>query len=104
DCDRVESRPSRTANFAERVAVVALLRLEDQRSLDLKRCASAHEFHGDRSAGPSVHDWTPRRVACQIGERAERHCNQENRQHRNWPPLPAFFPLTRKEWERQQDE
>src|SRR4051812_27854700 len=94
DCDCVESRPSLTADFAERGAVMALLRLEDQRSLDLKRRVSAHEFRGDRRAGPSVHDGTPWCVARHIGERAERHSNQQNRQYRDWAPLPALLPLT----------
>src|ERR1700684_515297 len=66
--DRVERRPSLAAAFTEGMAVVTLFRLEDKRPLDLKRRSSAYEFRRDGSSGPSVHYWTPRRMAGQIGE------------------------------------
>jgi hypothetical protein len=51
DGNRIESRAALAANFANGVAVVALLGLKYERSLDFERSASAHEFRWDGSGG-----------------------------------------------------
>ena len=66
----VESRPTLATDVAKRVAVVALFRLKDKRSLHLQRRASCNEFRGNRSGGRGIHHRTPRCMVGQTGKRA----------------------------------
>ena len=51
DGNRIESRAALASDIADRVAIVALLRLKYERSLDLERRATVHKFRWDRGAG-----------------------------------------------------
>jgi hypothetical protein len=66
----VESGPTLATYVAKRMAVVALFRLKDKRSLDLERRASRNEFPGNRSSGGGIHNRTPWCMVGQIGKRA----------------------------------
>src|SRR5713226_8717213 len=80
-----------SARAAQRVAVMALLRLKNQRSLPLQSCTTFQVLRWNRFAAPRVHHRAPRRVAGQMREGTECHCHKQNRENRNGAALPAFL-------------
>jgi hypothetical protein len=59
ESDLVESGSAFTAFIAERMAVVALLELKDERALTLERRAILQELLWNGIAAPGVHNGTP---------------------------------------------
>src|SRR5690242_4632351 len=80
------------------MAVAALLALENQCPLSLKRSAVMQEFLGYRITAPSVHVRAPRRIAGEVGECSQGYGDQQNRQNSDWPPAPTLFAFSRKKW------
>ena len=76
DGNRIESRPALTPDVANGVAVVTLLRLKYERSLDLNRRATIQKSRWDGSAGRGVHHGTPRRMIGHVCKRSQRNSDQ----------------------------
>src|SRR5262249_39902905 len=89
--DAVQTWATFAAAVVESMAVAALFRLEHERSLSLQRGRAAEQALRYRIAAPGVHVRTPRRVAGEMRERAERDGNQHHGQYRNGPSLPALL-------------
>src|ERR1700720_673469 len=69
----VQSRAALAALFAERMAVVTLLHLEDQSTLPLKRSPVVQKHGRNRNAAPRVHDRAPRRMFSEARKRSQRN-------------------------------
>ena len=91
----VERRPPLSAEFTERMAIAALLGLEDESPLPLKCGGVVQKLFWHRIAAPSVHVWAPRRIASEMGECSQDYGDQQNRQDSDWPPAPTLFPFSR---------
>jgi len=103
ESDSVERRPALTSFIIQRMTVVTLLGLENQRTMALQCCAAMEEFRRNRQAAPGVHHRAPRCVLCQMSQSAETYGDQQNREHRNRPAFPALFPFACYKRKRQQD-
>src|SRR5580692_3636805 len=95
----VESRSALPALIVERVAVVALLHLKDQRALSLKRRAVMQKLAWNRNSAPCVHYGTPRCVLRQSGECSQHNRYKQNGEDGHRPAPPAFFAFTENEGE-----
>src|SRR5579863_7285717 len=73
---RVQRRTALAAAMIQRVAVVALLFLENSRSLAFQGRSTAQEFVWNRLAAPGVHLRAPGRVSGEAGERPQRDRDQ----------------------------
>jgi len=69
--DGVERRPTLAACIAERVAVAALLELEDQRALAFERSGVLEKLLGDGISAPGIHHGAPGSIARQVRKGAE---------------------------------
>src|SRR5882724_11478335 len=103
DGDGVEPWTALPTFAIERVAVVALLHLEHERSLPLERRAPAQVRGRNRLAAPRVHRGTPRRIRGETGQRSERDHYEQNRDRRDRAPLPALLAFTGNERQREQE-
>src|ERR1700677_3900426 len=62
DSDSIKIRTSFSSRPTQRVAVVALFRLENERPLPLQGCTPFQVLRRNRCATPGVHHWTPPRI------------------------------------------
>src|SRR6266478_2395068 len=95
----VQSRTTLSAALAKRMAVAALLDLENERTLTLKRSRAVQKFFWHWITAPSVHVRAPRRIASEMGECSQHYGDQQDRQNSDWPPAPTLFSFSRKEWQ-----
>src|SRR5216684_1764137 len=102
DGDSIERRPALPSRAFERVAVAALLELQDERSVSLERAAAVQVLLRDRFSAPRVHHRAPRRVPAEMSETAERHSGQQDGQHCDGPALPALLAFAGEEGKREQ--
>src|SRR5260370_5040180 len=81
------------------MAVAALLDLEDERALPLKRSRAVQDplWHG--ISAPRIHVRTPRRISSEVGECSQDYGDQQNRQNSDRPPAPTLFSFSRKKWQ-----
>jgi hypothetical protein len=75
----VESGATLPALVVKRVAVVALLHLEYESTLPLKRGSVAQVLRWNWHRAPGVHHWTPGRVSRKVREGSQRNRYQQNR-------------------------
>src|ERR1700722_17908046 len=94
----VERRTALSALIAQRVAVVALLRLENQSALPFKRRTVVEKFRWNRYGAPRIHNRAPRRVSGEARKCSESNRYEQNREHGNGPAPPTFFTLAKQEW------
>jgi hypothetical protein len=76
------------------MTVAALLGLENERTLPLKRGAIMQKFVRYRITAPSVHVRAPRGVSREMGECSQDYGDQQNGQNSDWPPPPALFSFS----------
>ena len=88
----------------QRMAVVTLLDLKNQRALPLERRAVFQKFGGDGNPTPRVHHGTPRRVLSQVRECSKRYRRQEDSQDREGPAAPALLAFTCEKWQQQESK
>src|SRR5664279_3151055 len=80
------------------MAVPALLRLEDDSALMLKRrCGNEYSWWNGRAA-PRFHFGTPRSVSPKVRQHCPSHCEAHYGKHSNGSAVPALFALARDEW------
>ena len=84
--------PRMSADAAERVAVAALLVLEDERALAFEGRAVLEVGGRGGIAGPGFHDGAPRRVGAEVGEDAEGDGDDGDHQHGNGTARPVLSP------------
>src|SRR6266581_6283523 len=81
------------AALSKRMAVAALLDLEDERALPLEsRRAVEHSF-GHRISAPCVHVRTPERVFRKMSKGPQRDRDQQHGQNSNRPAPPALLTV-----------
>src|ERR1700752_2045930 len=95
----VQSGPSLPAGVPKRMAVAALLDLEDESTLPLKRSSASQPSLRYGITAPSVHVRTPGRETREMGESSKCDGDHHHRQHSDWPAPPALFSFARKKWE-----
>ena len=100
--DTVQSRASLSAGIAKGVAVAALLYLKHQRALTFQCGCAMYEPIRNGITAPRIHVRTPRCELRETGESPECDCNQQHRENRNGPPLPALFSFAGKERQKNQ--
>src|SRR5215469_16589993 len=100
----IERRTSLSTFVSERVAVVALLDLEDQRSLPLERRAVVEELGRNGHSAPCLHHGTPGRVLAEVRESSQGDCGEKNGEDRQRSAAPAFFAFTGKKWQQEKGE
>src|SRR5271170_7436543 len=86
------------------MTVMALLRLEYQRTPALESRPAIEILRWNRQAAPRVHHGAPRSVFGQMSQSAQRDRNDQNCQDRDWPALPTLLTLARNEWQPQQHD
>jgi hypothetical protein len=96
----IERRSALPSLAIQRMAIVALLCLENQRTSPLESRACSQIFRWDWQAAPGVHHWTPRRVLAQLGERTQSHGGEKNQENCNRPPPPALLTFSSHKWKR----
>src|SRR5579872_3098665 len=79
--DAIESGAALATEPAERVAIVALLHFEDERTLAFERGGGVNETVGNFVGGPSVHVWAPWSVGAEMGERGETYGDDDEREN-----------------------
>src|SRR5438445_8891214 len=95
----IQRGTSLAATFTDGMAVTALLHLENERTLSLKRGAAMQELIRYGITAPSIHVRAPRRIASEMGECSQDYGDQQNRQNSDWPPAPTLFSFSRKKWQ-----
>src|ERR1700686_260434 len=101
--DGVQCRSALTSSIIERMTVVTLLSLKNERACAPQGRTSVDILWWNRLAAPCVHHRTPRCVLAQMRHGAESHRDQENREHCNRSALPAFLTFSGEEGKRQQN-
>src|SRR5258708_9759443 len=81
------------------MTVAALLDLEDERTLSLKRGAAMQKLLRHGVAAARIHVRTPRRISSEVGECSQDYGDQQNRQNSDRPPAPTLFSFSRKKWQ-----
>src|ERR1700756_894 len=76
--DAVQHRASLPADSSKGVAVAALLNLQNQRALALKRGCTVQKFFRNRITTPGVHVRTPRCESSEVGKGPERDRDQQH--------------------------
>src|SRR6266852_9901304 len=99
----VERRPALTSFVVQRMTVVTLLRLKNERTMALQCRPAMQEFSRNRLAAPGVHHRAPGCVLGQMSQSAEAYGDQQNREYRNRPAFPALLPFACYKRKRQQD-
>ena len=99
--DGVECRAAHPADAADRVAVAALLVLEDERALAFERSAVLQIGLRNRIAGPRVHDRAPRRIHAEAREGAEGDGDDGNHEHGDGAARPVLFAFAGDERQQQ---
>src|SRR5207245_2901915 len=97
ESNSVEGRTTLTSSVIQRMTVVTLLGLKNQRTLAFQGCASVNILWRNRLAAPCVHDRAPGRVLAQMRHSTESHRDQENREHGNRSACPALLTFAREE-------
>src|SRR5215469_18887301 len=87
----VEGGAAHAAEPADRVAVAALLLLEDVRALPLQRSAFLQVHNGHGRAAPRAHLRAPRRRGSKIGKNAKTDGDEQEREHCDGTPPPALL-------------
>ena len=102
--DVVERRAAPAPGVAERVAVAALLVLEDERALAHDGAPALEVLRGHRQGAPRVHDRRPRRRAAVVRQRRPAENGEDDDEDRDRAPAPALLPHARPERQQEQDE
>src|SRR5438309_1408397 len=89
--DCIERRSALPTLTVERVAVVTLLGLKDQRALAFQSRVLHQVFRWNGFTAPCVHHWTPGRVASELRERSDRDSRQHNDKNRHGAASPALL-------------
>jgi hypothetical protein len=95
----VQRGTSLPARLPKGMAVTALLNLENERALPLKRRCTVQKSLGHGITAPSIHVRTPGRISSEVSECSQGYGDQQNRQNSDRPPAPTLFPFSRKKWE-----
>src|SRR4029077_6028396 len=101
--DTVQRWPALTSSLIQRMTVVTLLSLKDECTPTLQGRPPLQEFRRNWLAAPGIHHGAPGGVLGQMSQGAEGYCDQQNREHCNWPPLPALLTFACYKRERHQD-
>src|SRR5882762_1242621 len=102
DGDSIEGRPALSSLAVERMAVVALLELKNERAMSLQGGPALQVLLWDWLAAPGIHHRTPGRVRGEMREASERHSDEQDGEDGDGPALPAFLAFSREEGEREQ--
>jgi hypothetical protein len=89
--DSIQLRTTLTSRAAQRVAVVALLYLKNERALPLQGRTPFQVLRWNWITAPRIHYRTPRRIASQVCECTERDRDQQNRKNRYGTAFPALL-------------
>jgi len=100
----VQGRGALAALIVERVAVMALLQLENQGALPLEGRALLEKLRRNGNPAPRIHDGTPRRISREARKRTHRNRHEQDREHSDGSAAPAFFPFAEKERQEQECE
>src|SRR6266852_2722209 len=103
ESNRVQRRPAMASFVIQRMTVVTLFGLKNECTMALQCRPAPQQFSRNRLAAPGIHHRTPGRVLTQVCQSAEGYCDQQNREHSNWPALPALLAFTRYKRKGQQD-
>ena len=93
--DVIERWSAFSAFVTERMTIVALLELEDERALTFERRAMLQKFRRDGVATPGIHHRTPGSVASKIREGAKRDGDKQNDENGDRASVPTFFAFAK---------
>src|SRR4029453_3842181 len=102
--DVVEGGAALAAALLERMAVAALLDLEDQRALSLEGGRTLEESRRHRIAAPGIHVWAPGGELGQACERPQRHRDEQDGEDRDRTPAPALLAFAGEERKQEQGD
>src|SRR5579862_6060695 len=98
----VERGTALAPESAERVTIVALLGLENERALAFERSITVDEAIGNFVGGPRGHVRTPGCIGAEMRERSQADGDNHQRKDANRTAIPTLFADTRDEWQSEQ--